>query len=599
MALKFRCPSCKEPVKLPDEAAGKAVRCPHCEARIRVPTPSGAATGPKRDRDGDRERPRGRDEASPPADPDDVAGLMRLDSERMEDRNVRLCPKCAVQIEEDEEGNFPKECPNCGIDFATRTEGETKRRLKQFGGVEPREFYGVAWSDPWEFLTKNWKLALRLGLMWSVFLTANMCCQGMGTWVSGMPNKVFWNFLAMLAYLGAVGTALHMAVNVVQTTMSRRKMQMPKLRYEFVSLVALGVRAALWPYLLLLPCFWLGITALLPYVVLPVALVHMAMPYKYKAWLPWDMAKLAWKNAAPTLYWHLVAFVVAGIYLTVVAVLMAFFFLPLVETVNGWGDGAGLWAIRKAWRIERPMDITSHLYYNLVKGSAIASLYATWMFLMLFPLAFPVVYVMRLTGLYAYYNRSTLDFVYFTRPGEPCGFWVRYIAFLIDWLAVFGIFNGEYWFIRFLIRLALFSGGMLEGMWWLAEILGLVAGLATAFLFFSKTVASIEQGTLGMWSMGVIVTDMEGKRVKPAAAKKRALIYVMCMLPMYLSPVLLNAAGEMQSAIGLLIVPLSWGLWAVLWAANTLPAAFTAKKQAYHDKYSDTLVCWKGDEVAE
>lgn len=601
MALKFRCPSCKEPVRLPDEAAGKAVRCPHCEARIRVPPPSGAAAGPARERDGgrDQDRPRTRDESPAPADPDDVSSLMRLDSERLEDRNVRLCPKCAVQIEADEEGNYPRECPNCGIDFATRTEGETKRRLKQFGGVEPREFYGVAWSDPWQFTCTHWRLAIRLCLMWTMFLTFNLCAQGMATWVDGLPNKIFWLFLASLAYLGAVGTGLHVAVNVVETTMSRRKTQLPKMHYDFVSLVALGIRAALWPYLLLLPCFWFPPAWILPYVVLPVALVHMAMPYKYKAWLPWDMAKLAWKNAAPTLYWHLVTFVVGGLYFFGMAVVLGFFFESIVVLLGGWAEGVGTWTIRSMWRIAQPMDIGSNLVFYLMKALTLVLLFAIWMYLTTFWLAFMSVYVMRLTGLYAYYNRSTLDLVYFTKPGVPAGFWVRYLAFLIDWIAVFGVFNGEYWFIRGLLRVVFAFGSILETMWWVPEIFGLVAGLATAFFFFAKTVASIEQGTLGMWSMGLVVTDLEGRRIKPPAARKRALIYVLCMLPMYLSPVLMNCALQMESAIGVMIVPACWGLWAVIWAANTLPAAFSQKKQAYHDKYSDTLVCWKGDEVQE
>jgi LSD1 subclass zinc finger protein len=37
MSIQARCPSCRNPVKVPDIAAGRNVRCPKCYASITIP----------------------------------------------------------------------------------------------------------------------------------------------------------------------------------------------------------------------------------------------------------------------------------------------------------------------------------------------------------------------------------------------------------------------------------------------------------------------------------------------------------------------------------------------------------------------------------
>src|SRR5207245_2925023 len=37
MAVKVRCPTCEKVLNAPDAARGKAVKCPGCETRIKVP----------------------------------------------------------------------------------------------------------------------------------------------------------------------------------------------------------------------------------------------------------------------------------------------------------------------------------------------------------------------------------------------------------------------------------------------------------------------------------------------------------------------------------------------------------------------------------
>jgi hypothetical protein len=37
--MKITCPSCTKPLNVPDEFAGKKVRCSHCGAKLRLPAP--------------------------------------------------------------------------------------------------------------------------------------------------------------------------------------------------------------------------------------------------------------------------------------------------------------------------------------------------------------------------------------------------------------------------------------------------------------------------------------------------------------------------------------------------------------------------------
>ncbi len=45
MSIQARCPSCRRPVKVPDIAAGRNVRCPKCYSSIPIPGGSNYASG--------------------------------------------------------------------------------------------------------------------------------------------------------------------------------------------------------------------------------------------------------------------------------------------------------------------------------------------------------------------------------------------------------------------------------------------------------------------------------------------------------------------------------------------------------------------------
>jgi DNA-directed RNA polymerase subunit RPC12/RpoP len=60
MAIEFHCEHCTQPVKAPDDAAGRPGKCPHCGNTVYIPLPAGADEGeiPLAPLDADDERRR-------------------------------------------------------------------------------------------------------------------------------------------------------------------------------------------------------------------------------------------------------------------------------------------------------------------------------------------------------------------------------------------------------------------------------------------------------------------------------------------------------------------------------------------------------------
>jgi len=123
------------------------------------------------------------------------------------------------------------------------------------------------------------------------------------------------------------------------------------------------------------------------------------------------------------------------------------------------------------------------------------------------------------------------------------GFWRRFVAWFIDALLVglvFGIFN--------------FAPLSVQG----------VLSLVGWWLYYSLMESSSLQATIGKLAMGIIVTDMDGRRVTFWRATGR-----------YFSKVVL---------MFLLFLP---------YIASCIAIAFTAKKQAFHDMMAGCLVVKK------
>ena len=155
-------------------------------------------------------------------------------------------------------------------------------------------------------------------------------------------------------------------------------------------------------------------------------------------------------------------------------------------------------------------------------------------------------------------------------PSPYAGFWLRVVAYVID-----GIVLGVIFGVLFLIGLAFVGIGSMETM-----VRGMQNGDAQPpvalvfmliFIFFLSIVASWiyyaylesspNQGTLGKMALGLIVTDMQGRRISFG-----------------------HATGRFFAKIITGLIPLGIGY---------MMAGFTEKKQALHDMIAATLVLRK------
>ena len=117
------------------------------------------------------------------------------------------------------------------------------------------------------------------------------------------------------------------------------------------------------------------------------------------------------------------------------------------------------------------------------------------------------------------------------------GFWLRFVASVIDWIAV-AIING-------LVSI------------FLTPVVGFFTALLSGWLYHALLESSERQATLGKMAMSIYVTDLGGQRISLGTATVRHFCKIL-------------------SALLLMI--------------GFIMAGFTAKKQALHDLLANTLV---------
>jgi uncharacterized RDD family membrane protein YckC len=127
---------------------------------------------------------------------------------------------------------------------------------------------------------------------------------------------------------------------------------------------------------------------------------------------------------------------------------------------------------------------------------------------------------------------------------EYAGFWIRVIAYIIDAI-VLNVVGG--------IVIVILSAIIGDNAILASSLIGLLFG----WLYFAYLESSERQATLGKIALGMVVTDLDGRRISFGQATGR-----------YFAKIL--------SAIILLI--------------GFIMVAFSAKKQGLHDKLANTLV---------
>ena len=157
---------------------------------------------------------------------------------------------------------------------------------------------------------------------------------------------------------------------------------------------------------------------------------------------------------------------------------------------------------------------------------------------------------------------------------EYAGFWLRVVAYVIDsliWFVVFGIVIAMV--VGFLgvesIRSQFEEMGrgmngpnpVFPAMLFVTILTFGAVGLVVSWLYFAGMESSEHQGTLGKMALGLVVTDMTGRRISFA-----------------------RASGRFFSKLITGLVPLCIGY---------IMAGFTEKKQALHDMIASCLVLRK------
>ncbi len=548
MPVKVRC-ECGAGLTVPDAARGKRVKCKKCGSPVAVPK------GPRRKK-----------AARPKADVHDDDFFNQLDLGGAEHDEHRICPKCAADVSDED-----IECPSCGINLETGVLSAKQKKKRKRGGPDPDLYYKAAWKDSWAFFKKNWKLGVRLGLFWSIFMSLFAGAAFLVGYCERVPLKVFWGGLATAFYLGSIGSFWQLWTEVVKATVDQKD-GLKRFNFDFFACVALGIKAIVWPVALAFPLLlvWSVVAALLqdpavagfgvlaiylvPVLTFPVAMAHLSAKHTWKAYIPYHMLRITFRNFAPVAWWWLIAFCVYIISIVVIAA-AAFYYARLTVLFTN-----GLFKLIELCGVSTAEDQRGFLFGLLAAAFAFAMVYVAFALLATLT-CLSAFFMMRPTGLLAYYFARDLETGDKVVANDPAGFWVRYLAYLID-LTVINVVGGVAGGLFIVARLMLLS---LE-MDWIPEIVNYAPNalsLVFSIVYFVMGESGPSRATMGMKSLGLTVVNDDGSSpISPGSAFMR---YI----------------GRIVSA-----VPLGIGFFM---------CAFDKDRKTLHDKMTKTKVVWKGE----
>jgi hypothetical protein len=298
MAVKVRCPTCEKVLSAPDAARGKAVKCPGCETKVKVPVGGSSSS------DSGKSLAR-KSSAKAPAkkvvdNPDSDEFLAALDLDNVVDSSQAMCPKCGAALPED-----ATECPQCGVDPSTGQLTASAKKKRSMKGPDPAAFYGEAWRDSWAFVKENSRVAVRTFFYVVLFSFLYGFCGGMaGNRSFTMPPRVFWAILATATFLVIPGWIWFLTIETIRTTVAKRKLSLGKVNFDIFLCMALGIKTVLW-----IVVFSLFLPIPFAFLMFPLAMIHMAMPVTKRGWLNFLMLSTFFRNIAPALYFWVIAIV--------------------------------------------------------------------------------------------------------------------------------------------------------------------------------------------------------------------------------------------------------------------------------------------------
>jgi hypothetical protein len=588
MPLKVRCKGCDKVLKVPDSVRGKTIQCPDCGNKIKIPAGDDAAAPAAMAKAPAAKAPV-KKKVAKAAEPD--AGLSgeifaNLNFDQVEHADEQICPYCATPLEEDD-----PVCRNCGMDVETGKMDKKEQKKRSRKGPDTAKFWKLAWSDPWQFLMEHKSLPIRTGLYWAEFTFVVAICYFMAhDYCDRGPPKTFWYFMTAVGVLGIPGWYYTLSMKLIQAELFREQVKPDRIHFDFLQNVSLGLRAIIWPIVVMLPftlaliVIWVlgayggtvlmepsqlltmaGVMFLLPYVVFPLALVHMTAKYTYKAWIGWDLLVTFSKTAGACFYWLIQALILAGPIFGILAALHYFGggVSPFTNThLVSWAERFTRWCLEKAGEtLTVPGDFT----FEAIRVPVMMF----FGFVMIFPIAliagFPAVFLMRSNALLGYYFQNGIDLVTRIYPGTPAGFWVRLLAFWGDF-ALFPLSS----FLVLREKKFVMIGQALNAFITLALIFQgrdsyafkAMSGIFVAYnwwMYFAVQESGNIRTTVVKDSFGMMVTTEKGKQMTIGQATRR-----------WFSAVITGAFGFIM-------------------------CAFSPEKKALHDTLSKTKVVWQGD----
>ena len=310
MPIKVRCKECSAVFAVSDKAAGRAVKCKNCDARVAVPAAGGASGGQAAAK---RKRPRPAEASFDMAsDPDDMFG--GLDLRRAEDRRQKVCPSCTKPVDDED-----FECPHCGVNIQTGALSQEQKKKRSRKGPPPEEFYKVIWPNAWKFLMGHKGFVFKTGILWGLSATMVIVAAFVLNWYTRTralelhesakgdititkdgvfldledkeeaeydgvkytpgsayltngkgsypapevaawfsPPTYFWVFIFLVFLLSFGGWAWTLCAKIIQLTLAKEK-KIKRFQGDMYGNMTTGFTSIFWPIVLMYPVIWIPI----------------------------------------------------------------------------------------------------------------------------------------------------------------------------------------------------------------------------------------------------------------------------------------------------------------------------------------------------
>lgn len=457
MSVKVRCTGCDKVLTAPDTARGKAIKCPACETKVRVPA---GEEKPKKKR------------AEEPVDSEDA--LATLDLRNVEDHEARICGKCGYDMQHMDEEET--ECPKCGYDSSMGGLGE-KAQKKRLKGPDPDKFYSGLWKANWKFVIKNQGLAWRTMAYVVVASILMFLCAFLYLYVPQWPPRIFFAMCGFVSAMMIPGWLWFLDEQVVTATLQKKDV-LKRVNFDFFLCSALGMKFIAWNVVFALPIVLLP--ALVGYVMkevsglpwqlaaipilvgylpvlamMPICVGHFVMPVPTPGWLVWKVFPAWLRTLKPTLIWLMLTLGLSAPSIGCLAAAGAIYGPAMSTAVSQMDENCAISRATLAKERASKKDQAKLAKDPLIDKPLNKIAYSTfivpgilWTLACLF-LGFPAVYTCRVNGQFVYFFRDALDLIalakeykYVAKPQKDEDEEIKpktMVQVTVDAIAVFGI----------------------------------------------------------------------------------------------------------------------------------------------------------------